>query len=272
MGMQPERKPVVAGMFYDLDPDHLRSQVGELFSGVKPGKAFKIVVSPHAGYLYSGKTAAHAVGALEKKGNYIILGPNHTGLGPEFSVMSSGSWKTPLGECGIDAGIAGKLKGCGFLTEDTLAHSQEHSIEVQLPFLQHRFKEFSFVPVCIKNMGYSDEFRQRCEELGKTVAGIVRKGGCGVVASSDFSHYLPIELADRKDGMAVEMIMKLDLLGFLRILEEEDASVCGFGPIAVAIAAARELGLKPELINKSSSGDETGDYRSVVTYYAIGFG
>ncbi|MBN2330658.1 MAG: AmmeMemoRadiSam system protein B [Candidatus Aenigmarchaeota archaeon] len=272
MAVKPERNPVVAGMFYDLDPGHLRAQVGELFSGFKPGKAFKIVVSPHAGYVYSGKTAAHAVSALERKGSYIILGPNHSGLGPEFSVMSSGTWKTPLGDCRIDAGIAGKLKSCGFLTEDTLAHSQEHSIEVQLPFLQHRFKDFSFVPVCIMNLGYSASFGRKCEELGKAVAGIVGTGGTGVVASSDFSHYLPIELADRKDGMAIDMIMKLDLRGFLRILEEEDASICGFGPISVAMAAARELGLKPQLINKSSSGDETGDYRSVVTYYAIGFG
>jgi AmmeMemoRadiSam system protein B len=272
MVMQPERKPVVAGMFYDLDPHHLATQVGELLAGVSPGKAYRIVVSPHAGYAYSGRTAAHAVGSLEKRDSYIILGPNHTGLGSEFSVMSSGSWKTPLGKCEIDAGIAEKLKGCDFLTEDELGHSQEHSIEVQLPFLQHRFKEFSFVPVCIMNIGYSDNFRQKCESLGKTAAGILKAGGSGIVASSDFSHYLPIELADRKDGMALERIMKLDIPGFLKILEEEDASVCGFGPIAVAMAAARELGLKPALINKSSSGDETGDYRSVVTYYAIGFG
>ncbi len=272
MTVQPERNPVVAGIFYDIDPRQLKMQVGKLFSGVSAHRKFKIVVSPHAGYPYSGKTAAHAVGSLERKESYVILGPNHTGLGPQFSVMSTGSWRTPLGSCRIDTGLAEKIKGCGFLEEDELAHSHEHSIEVQLPFLQHRFRDFSFVPVCIMNMGYSEDFLRKCEVLGKAVAGIVGKGGAGVIASSDFSHYLPMELAGRKDGMAVERIMKLDLPGFFRILEEEDASVCGFGPIAVAMSAAKNLGLKPELIHKSSSGDETGDYGSVVTYYAIGFG
>ncbi len=271
-GMQSERKPVVAGMFYNLDPHHLAVQVEELFSGVEAGKNFKLVVSPHAGYPYSGKTAAHAIGALERTGNYIILGPNHTGLGSPFSVMSSGSWSTPMGDCRIDSGLADKLKECRCLTEDTLAHSQEHSIEVQLPFLQYKFKNFGFVPVCITNLGYSDDFMKKCGELGKTVAKIVKAGNTRVIASSDFSHYLPLEIADKKDGAALEQILKLDVPGFFKTLEELDASVCGFGPIAVVMAAARELGLKPELINKSSSGDETGDYGSVVTYYAIGFG
>jgi len=270
--MQSEREPVVAGMFYNLEPRHLAMQVGELFSSVKPGKTFKMVVSPHAGYPYSGKTAAHAVAAMQRTGNYIILGPNHTGLGPRFSVMGSGSWRTPLGDCRIDNGLADKLKGCGCLTEDSLAHSQEHSIEVQLPFLQYKFKSFGFVPVCIANLGYSDDFLEKCVTLGKTVAGIVKTGDAGVIASSDFSHYLPLEIANKKDGAALEQILKLDLPGFFQTLEEEDASVCGFGPIAVAMAAARELGMHPELIHKSSSGDETGDYGSVVTYYAIGFG
>jgi AmmeMemoRadiSam system protein B len=261
-------------MFYNLDPRHLDMQVRELFSGVKTGKSYKMVISPHAGYVYSGKTAAHAVGSLGQNRNFIILGPNHTGLGPPFSVMSSGSWATPLGSCKIDPGLADQLKGCGFLTEDEAAHSQEHSIEVQLPLLQHRFKDFGFAPVCITNLGYTHDFLKECDALGRTVAGILKAGNSGVsvIASSDFSHYLPLEVANMKDGAALDRILHLDVPGFFQTLGEEDASICGFGPIAVVMAAARELGLKPELIHKSSSGDETRDFGSVVTYYAIGFG
>ena len=271
--MQPVRQPVVAGMFYNLNPRSLEVQVDELFSGIKPRKTFSMAVSPHAGYAYSGRTAAYSIVSLQKKGTYIIIGPNHTGYGPEFSVMSSGSWMTPLGTCSIDQKIAARLKkSCDFLKEDTIAHSHEHSVEVQLPLLQHRFKDPSFVPVCIMNMGYSNDLLEKCVALGKEIATILKAGNTGVIASSDFSHYLPLKIAEKKDGAAMECIMSLDMQGFFQTLEEEDASICGFGPIAVAMAAAKELRLQPALINKSSSGDVTGDYSSVVTYYAIGFG
>ena len=273
--MQPERRPVVAGTFYNGNTVQLRKEISHLFSGInspKPGKGFRIVISPHAGYLYSGKTAAHAIGSLEKAKSYIVLGSNHSGFGSPFSIMSNGSWSTPLGRCMIDGGLAERLKKSDLLTEDSDAHSQEHSIEVQLPFLQQRFEDCSFVPICIMNFGYSEDFLQDCIKLGKAVAKEVKAGEAGVVASSDFSHYLPIETADKKDKAALDRISKLDLLGFFRTLREINASVCGFGPIAMAMAAAKELGLKPKLIDKSSSGDETRDYGSVVTYYAIGFG
>jgi AmmeMemoRadiSam system protein B len=266
-----QRKPVVSGTFYESDSSRLRSQLNELFSGTKTSRGFPMVVSPHAGYVYSGRTAARAVSALRPSRTFIILGPNHTGLGTEFSVMSSGSWKTPLGEVGIDGKSAERLKKCEFLREDQLAHSREHSVEVQLPLLQHRFRDFSMVPVSMMNIGYSDDFRKRCEALGHAVAGIVRDGNVGVVASSDFSHYLPQDMAEEKDEVALAKIMNLDVEGFFRSLHEIDASVCGFGPIAVTMAAAKELGMKAGLIHKSSSGDASGDYGSVVTYCAIGF-
>jgi AmmeMemoRadiSam system protein B len=274
--MQLTRQPAVAGMFYERTESALKSHLKELFSGTdkKEGKS-RIVVSPHAGYVYSGKTAAHAIASLREADKFIVLGPNHTGMGMEFSIMDSGSWETPLGKCDIDAKLAGKLKSggsCSFIRDDELSHMQEHSIEVQLPFLQHRFGKFTFVPVCIMNLSYSDEFLSKCEALGKAIAKIMRTESVGLVASSDFSHYLPQDVADMKDEAVAGRILKLDLKGFFRELEEVDASVCGYGPIAVAMAAAKELGLKAKLIHKSSSGDETGDYNAVVAYYAIGFG
>jgi len=265
------RKPVVSGMFYYLDPKHLDAQLNDLFAGVKARDRCSIVISPHAGYVYSGRTAAYAISSLRPSKNFIILGPNHSGLGKEFSVMSSGSWDTPLGRCVVDSVTAKKLTGSGLVAEDASAHAREHSIEVQLPLLQHKFSDFSFTPLCIMNSSYSPDFLEKCSELGKFIAGLMKTGKASLVASSDFSHYLPQKVADLKDGAAVEQILKLDVESLFSTLGETDASVCGFGPIAVAMAAAKELGLKGKLINKSSSGDITKDYSSVVSYYAIGF-
>jgi AmmeMemoRadiSam system protein B len=266
------RHPAVAGMFYSADPGALKRELDSLFSGVKPGDNL-CAVSPHAGYAYSGRTAAMAIGSLRPGKRFIILGPNHTGLGTEFSVMARGKWRTPLGDCVIDSKLAKELKSCGMLGEDRFAHEREHSIEVQLPFLQRRFPGFAFVPVCIMAMGYSQEFLERCVALGKAVAGIMEKGpDVRLIASSDFSHYLPADVAREKDGMAMRMIRKRDPGGFFSTLREIDASVCGYAPIAVLLAAARELGLKAEEICYSTSGDVTGDTSSVVAYSAIGFG
>ena len=259
-------------MFYDGSRNALRKNLDSLFSNAKKGGKFRAVVSPHAGYVYSGRTAASAISSLADARKFIVLGPNHTGLGAQFSFMGSGSWMTPLGECMIDAKLAKGIGRCGFLEDDDLAHMQEHSIEVQLPFLQHRFGDFRFVPVCIMNSGYGAGFLERCEKLGKCIAGIMETEGVGLVASSDFSHYLPQQYADAKDSAALMQILRLDTKGFFRQLQAVDASVCGFGPIAVAMAAARKLGLKAKLIEKSSSGDASGDYGAVVAYYAIGFG
>ena len=265
------REPAVARMFYEGNREALQKRLNGLFKNMKPGRE-RAVISPHAGYIYSGRTAAHAVGALAKAERFIILGPNHTGLGPEFSVMTMGTWRTPLGKVQVDKKLAESLMDCGFLEEDELAHQREHSIEVQLPFMQHHFPKFSFVPVCIKNTDYSDGFLEKCSALGHEVAAAMKKGQAGLVASSDFSHYLPRKIADEKDLAALRKILALDVKGFFRTLSENDASICGFGPIAVAMYAAKELSLRPRLLHKSTSGDETGDFNSVVAYYAVGFG
>jgi len=265
------RRPVVAGMFYPLNRDNLNEKLSGLFGGVKPGD-FICVVSPHAGYEYSGKTSAHAIGSLRPARSFVILGPNHNLLGSEFSVMSSGEWETPLGNIEIDNGLANEIKKCDAIEEDEFAHTHEHSVEVQLPFLQYVFKKFRFVPISISNVGYSDDFLRKCETLGKQIAKTIRNKNVGVIASSDFSHYLPRELADEKDRKAIEKILKLDTKGFFRVLEEIDASVCGYGPIAVVMCIAKELRMKTaKVIDHTDSGDITGDESSVVSYYAIGF-
>ncbi|MFH1237515.1 MAG: AmmeMemoRadiSam system protein B [Candidatus Aenigmatarchaeota archaeon] len=264
------RKAIVAGMFYPGTEDDLRKVLTALFRGTDKG-AFSAVVSPHAGYQYSGRTAALAISSLKPSKSFIVLGPNHNLIGPEFSIMSSEPWHTPLGTVEIDTSLAQQLKKCQVIEEDDLAHAHEHSIEVQLPFLQHKFKNFRFVPISISGTDYSKEFLEKCVLLGKHIATVAR-GNIGVIASSDFSHYLPVSAAEKKDTKAFAMIEKLDVAGFFTTLEKTDASVCGYAPIAVVMSAAKASGMKKAvIINKTNSGDVTGDYSSVVAYYAIGF-
>ena len=265
------RRAVVSGMFYPFSKDSLERMLSNLFSGTKEGE-FRCVISPHAGYEYSGKTAAFAISSLKPSKTFVILGPNHNAIGSEFSIMTSGEWETPLGNVKINSELANDIKKSGVIHEDEFAHIHEHSIEVQLPFLQYRFKSFQMVPISITNLDYSEEFLKKCETLGKHIAKTIRNKPISVIASSDFSHYLPRETAEEKDRKAIEKIRKLDTKGFFRVLEEIDASVCGFGPIAVVMHVAKELGLKKvEVINHTDSGDATGDNSSVVAYYAIGF-
>ncbi len=265
------RKPVVAGSFYYFDKDNLKNQLSRLFLGVSRKRKCKAVISPHAGYLYSGKTAAHAISSMRDFKDFIILGPNHTGLGEIFSIMSSGKWQTPLGYCEINSELAESIKECGFVKDDFFAHVEEHSIEVQLPFLQYMFGNFRFVPICIMNVSFSEGFMKECIALGDHIAKIIKDKNIGLIASSDFSHYLPREVAKRKDEAAIEAIKELSVKKFFDVLRKEEASICGFGPIAVVMTAAEKLKLKPKVIHASDSGDVTGDVSSVVSYYAIGF-
>ncbi len=270
--MEPAvRNPVVAGMFYYADSDILREHLDELFSSARTIDNCVGVISPHAGYEYSGRTAAKAISSLKQAETFVILGPNHTLMGPEFSIMGYGVWKTPLGECKINEDIAKLLKRNKILEEDTLAHEQEHSIEVQLPFLQYRFKNFKFVPISVANTTYSDTFLEHCESVGETIAEISKEHDISIIASSDFSHYIPFETAKKHDMEAIECIEKLDVKGFFRTLQKNNASVCGFGPIAILMSAMKKLGKKGKLIEYTSSGEATHDYNSVVAYAAIGF-
>jgi AmmeMemoRadiSam system protein B len=266
------RSPIVSGTFYPSNKDKLSSQLFSLFSEAGGQEKYRIVVSPHAGYVYSGLGAASAIGSLKPAKTFIVLGPNHTGMGQEFSIMSEGVWETPLGEIEVDSKLASQISKTGITEEDDWAHASEHSIEVQLPFLQHMFRKFSLVPVCIMNADYSQDFLDKCEKLGELIGSLMKEKEIGLVASSDFSHYVPAQSAKKYDMQAIEKITGLDTKGLFNTLKKNRASVCGYGPIAVAIAAARALGLKSgELIRYMNSGDVTKDYSSVVAYAAIGF-
>ena len=268
------RNPAVAGTFYDFDKQGLEETLDNLFSEIPKGPEYQAVISPHAGYTYSGRTAARAISSLKSSKSFIILGPNHTGTGKEFSLMSSGSWKTPLGPVRIDPALAKALLDCGLPEDDELAHAREHSIEVQLPFLQQRFgQEITFVPLSIMGFGFNAPFLEHCQKLGACLARLIKKNpNTRIVASSDFSHYISWDAAKEKDKQAIDAIQDLDLERFFRVLRETRSSMCGYAPVAVLMAAAGELGWKTvDVLEYTSSGDVTGDTSQVVAYAAIGF-
>ncbi|MFH1294893.1 MAG: AmmeMemoRadiSam system protein B [Candidatus Aenigmatarchaeota archaeon] len=259
------RKPVVSGTFYCMDPAMLREQVSDLLKHSKTRPEFKAVVCPHAGYMYSGRTAAEAMTGLLPFKKFVVMGPNHTGFGSSFSVMTKGAWRTPLGMVPIDEAAASIGKP---LKNDPTGHLQEHSIEVLLPFMQQRFGRFTIIPISILSPGYGKALLEECMALGKALA---KLDGFGFVASSDFSHYVPANDAKKKDDAVIRKMLDLDAKGMFRALDEVDASVCGFAPIAVLLTVAKERGWHAKRIHSSDSGDVTGDKKSVVAYHAIGF-
>jgi len=272
------RPPVAAGNFYNLNPELLKKQIDRCFKhklGPKSMKKQKFVaaVVPHAGYEYSGPIAAWVYSRVEKT-NYIILGPNHSGMGLRFAIMRNGLWKTPLGEIVIKEDVAGKLiEKCKLLEYDVMAHEKEHSIEVQLPFLQYRFgNDFKFIPISIMNEFPDDTLLESCKLVGKVIAEVIKKdkGSWTIIASSDFSHYIPQKMANKTDKYVIKAILKLDEKDFFARINERNASVCGFGPIAVAMVAAKELGAKKgELLKYATSGDVIEDFGSVVGYASM---
>ncbi len=263
-----KRNPAVAGQFYPLRAAAIEKQVFELVD--KSAKKINAIgiVSPHAGYIYSGAVAGSVYSKIELKPTYVIIGPNHTGKGKPYSIMSEGTWVMPQGEVEIDSDLAKTLlRSSEFLEEDFLAHAYEHSIEVQLPFLQYFKQSFKFIPIIVSYQ--EGHFYQA---LGKEIAKAIKdsKKDVLIIASSDMTHYEAAEDARSKDMKAIEAILKLDEDELIRRVEKLGISMCGYAPVSVMISAAKELGAKSaELIKYQTSGDTSGDYSSVVGYAGI---
>ncbi len=262
------RHPVVAGQFYPAQA----SRLSRIISGMVDDQAEKEdvigVVSPHAGYPYSGPVTAAAISRIKFKDTFVILGPNHTGMGKALSIMTVGSWETPLGSIEIDTELAGQiLTDSRYLEEDDKAHQYEHSIEVQIPFLQYFSKDFRIVPVA-----FSYHSPAAYKDVGRAIARAVKdtEKGVVIIASSDMTHYEPQESARQKDNKAIEAILDLDEDELLRRVDEFGISMCGYAPTVALITAAKALGAtRAELVRYQTSGDVTGDYSSVVGYAAI---
>jgi AmmeMemoRadiSam system protein B len=277
------RRPCQAGSFYSSETSSLREEIEECFlNELGPGKIPEVshnaltsvvgLVAPHAGYVYSGSIAAHSYFSLAINGIpdcVIIIGPNHTGLGSGISIMDKGIWVTPLGEISIDADIANQIcRNCDLIDIDEKAHQYEHSIEVQIPFLQYLYGEkLLFVPISMMMQDLETSI-----ELGKAIARSIYNKNIVVIASSDMSHYEAGQLANRKDKKAINAILKFDEVELFKIVESERVSMCGYGPIISTIICSKKLGAsKAELLSYKTSGDVTGDHSSVVGYASLIF-
>ncbi len=264
------RAPFVAGQFYPAQVNELNKLISSFADKSTQKKDCLGIVLPHAGYIYSGRVATQTISKVNIKDTVILLGPNHTGMGKEFSIMPQGVWRTPLGDLEIDSVLAGLfLKKSRYLKADALAHLEEHSLEVQLPILQYFRGNFKIVPIAIK----TDELFN-LKELGNELAQVIRENNLEktvmLVASSDLTHYEAQKIAEIKDALAIQAITELDEGELEKVVRESKISMCGFAPITVLISAAKLLGAKNgELVKYQTSGQTSGDLSSVVGYAGI---
>lgn len=264
----PVREPAVAGQFYPGRAETLLRDL-QRYTAI-PGEKVRAIgcVVPHAGYMYSGHVAGAVYSKLELPNRFVILCPNHTGMGKPLSIMSEGTWFTPLGEAPIDTELAQVLRQhLPLLEEDEDAHRSEHAIEVQLPFLQTSVKEFKFVPITVGTSRFETLYA-----LGQAIAAVLNalQEPVLIIASSDMNHYESDEVTRVKDKRAIAPILSLDARGLWETVSTQHISMCGFGPTTAMLSAAKQLGAtKAELIKYATSGDISGDRTAVVGYAGI---
>ncbi len=264
-----KRKPAVGGYFYPGREDALKKMVaGMLDTEIEKEKAI-CVVSPHAGFEYSGSVAGAVFSSVELPETFVILGPSHQPIQSRVAIMTEGVWETPLGQTQIESSLAELIMSHSPLIEkDEVAHVHEHSLEVQLPFIQYLKEDVAIVPLCLS---YHLSFKE-LKDLGRAIAKGIKefKKDVLIVASTDMSHYVEQSVAKEKDFLAIDRILELDAQGLHDTVERENISMCGFQPTTSALIASTELGAeKAILIKYKTSGDRTGDYSKVVGYAGI---
>jgi len=286
------RKPSVAGQFYDAGEENLKQSIEDCFLDdrgpqtlpkISQGsKKIRGLVVPHAGYIYSGAIAAHSYNLLLNNGfadTFIILGPNHTGIGPGISVMTEGSWLTPLGNVPINEKLS-KLLHKDIIDKDENAHMHEHSIEVQLPFLQFSSgdKKFDFVPICMAMQDF-----ETSSEVGKIIADSIKNidENVVIIASTDFSHagfnYMSMppegmrvdDYANKQDKLAIDQILDMNPQGLIDTVQKNGITMCGYGPVAAMLIATKILGVTKAELLKYGTSYEVQPGSSCVGYGAL---
>lgn len=275
------RLPRQAGQFYAGSADGLRQQIEECFlhrlgTGKLPQpvetplRSLVALVSPHAGYMYSGPVAAHGfyfASTCGQPDSVVILGPNHTGIGSGISVVTRGAWRTPLGDMDVDPELARSIQASSQLIDiDESAHRYEHSIEVQLPFLQYVYgPRLRFVPICMMLQDLTSS-----RDVGEAVAKAIKGRNVLIIASTDMTHYEAQRTAEKNDQLVIDTILRLDEAALQRTVETHGISMCGYGPVSAAIVASKALGASHgERLAYQTSGDVTGDRTQVVGYCSI---
>ncbi len=272
------RHPRVAGQFYSSDPQELRAQIEALFMHSlgpgsipvkKDGENLLGIMAPHAGYMYSGPVAAHSYKALAENfprgGTIIVIGPNHTGYGAPVALTTQ-DWRMPLGDVHIDRELAELLMEGG-VADDMSAHRYEHSVEVQLPFIQYFSDDFLFLPIVMM-----DQSMRSAVALGRLIRMSLDSLGrkAVIVASTDFSHYVPRETAYRNDAYALSAIERMDVDGLYSAIKRHGISMCGYGPVSATMEAVRGLSGRVEILKYATSGDIM-PMREVVGYGSAGW-
>jgi len=260
------REPAVAHQFYPGDPNILQETLAGLIpAGPAKKQQALAVVAPHAGYVYSGAVAGETFAAVQIPRDIMVMGPNHHGYGAPLAMIREGSWNMPLGRVEINQELAGLLLAeAEAFTADSLAHQLEHSLEVQVPFLQYLRPDMTLTPLVISHLSLA-----ACRETGLAIAGAIRRYHRPVlmVASSDMTHYESRQSATAKDNLAMQHILALDPEGLYRTVHERKISMCGVIPVTVALIAALELGAtRAELVRYTDSGETSGDLSQVVGY------
>ncbi|MFA5177016.1 MAG: AmmeMemoRadiSam system protein B [Candidatus Omnitrophota bacterium] len=260
----------VAGQFYPGQAKAIQEQISGFIEGREEKTNALACMLPHAGYQYSGRVAAQTVARINIKDKVILLGPNHTGNGAIYSLMAEGVWQTPLGQVKIDAQLARSiLAGSKYLENDSLAHSQEHSLEVELPILQYFKGDFEIVPIAFM----SDDL-PTLKKIGQELAAVIQSSGLKdrilLVASSDMTHYEPQDVAVVKDKLAIDAILGLDPDKLMREIKKSAISMCGYAPVIAMLSAVNALGARrAQLVKYQTSADSTGDQSAVVGYAGI---
>jgi AmmeMemoRadiSam system protein B len=264
------RPPAVAGQFYTDNAEELRRQVRS-FCAREPDATSRSAIAcmvPHAGYRFSGHVAGAVYARLELPRRIVLLGPRHFPRGASQAILSEGSWQTPLGNVPIDSALATDIKrACPSLVEDAVAHAQEHSLEVQLPFLQVLRGEFRFVPIVLGTVDFA-----ALQSLGLAIAKVLARQPEPVliVASSDMNHYESDAITRVKDRQALDPILAMDPRGLHDTVRREGITMCGMGPAVSMLIAAQALGAKhAQLLSYATSGDINGDRDEVVGYAGV---
>ena len=273
------RKPVVAGHFYPGETEDLKNMIKSCIKHkygpgnqlVETSEKVYGIICPHAGYVYSGPTACHSYKSISSQNPelVIIIGPNHFGIGRDAATMIDAQWQTPLGMVQVDSEAAKQVaERSKFIEIDEYSHSQDHSLEVQVPMLQEILSnEFEILPIILRAQGMETAI-----DVGNAVSEIAKKKNAIIVASSDFTHYEENSFAHQQDMALIEPILEMNIERFYQVLNERRVTACGYGAMASAMIACKNLGAtKGELLSYATSGDVSGDTESVVGYGAIKF-
>jgi MEMO1 family protein len=266
------RFPAVAGRFYPSNPAELTTLIRKYTSPERRGipSGITACLLPHAGYVYSGRVAGAALARIALPEKIILLGVRHYPQGEPMAILSEGAWRTPLGDARIDESLAEELKkACPLLREDSVAHSSEHSLEVQLPFLQVLNPEFAFVPVALGTVKFESLVR-----VGESIARVMEnsKEKILLLTTSDLNHYENDDVTREKDAKAIDQLLAMDARGLYDVCRNESISMCGLGPSVAMLTALNKLAAKrSELVKYATSADVSGDRSAVVGYAGMIF-